>query len=313
VAEPSTPTHPDPTVVYQALVTIVRDWRERGRKTTTAGLKSALQQANPDFSEKTYGYATFRELVQAATAAGHLRVQKLANGHTYVLLPGEAEVPELPAPTTDEQHDLSGARLRRDVWSTVVDWHPHHHRLWDRDTRRAFAYPVDAQGSPAWTSAPDRFVTLPEVDKDVQLDWMREWASQQDQSIAPQLLASIGAEAPAGQFRRTLLEHDLAAAWREELQNRVGAHVTAWSRRHNIDVADLADHRATPIRSPRPTGARATDVVNPATTVSTSAAVPADASDPESLLRAKLHRVLDRMSFAELTAIQVSAAYLLED
>lgn len=296
--------HPDPTPVYEALVAIVTKWREHGRKTTTAGLKSALQQSNPDFSERDYGFTAFRDLVQAATTAGYIRVQKLANGHTFVLLPQEADLAEAPAPATGAQHTLSGARLRRDVWSTVVDWHPQHHRLWDRETKRAFAYPVNDTGAPAWITEPERFVLLPEVDKDVQLGWMREWANTQDAALVPQLLASIGSDAPAGQFRRTLLEHDLAVAWRDELQRRVGEHVTEWSARNGVDVADIADHRApTPRSTPRPTGTRVTD----------TPAVPVTTSDPEALLRAKLHRVLDRMSFAELAAIPVSAAYLIED
>lgn len=296
--------HPDPTPVYEALVAIVADWRGHGRKTTTAGLKSALQQANPDFSERTYGFTAFRDLVQAATTAGHIRVQKLANGHTFVLLPQEDDLAEAPAPSEVAQHALPGARLRRDVWSTVVDWHPQHDRLWDRETKRAFAYPTDTTGAPAWMTNPDRFVALPEVDKDVQLGWMRDWARAQDAALVPQLLAAIGSDAPAGQFRRTLLEHDLAVAWRDELQRRVGKHVTEWSTRNGVDLADITDHRAPARRTtPRPTGTRVGDTAH----------VTAKTSDPETMLRAKLHRVLDRMSFAELAAIPVNAAHLIED
>ena len=89
-------TSSDPAVAFVALCNLVRKWRAEGRKTTTAGLKPALQKAIPGFSEADFGFLQFRDFVAAAVEAGHIQVQKLPTGHPMVLLPDESLIEEAP-------------------------------------------------------------------------------------------------------------------------------------------------------------------------------------------------------------------------
>jgi len=333
-------TSSDPAVAFVALCNLVRKWRAEGRKTTTAGLKPALQKAIPGFSEADFGFLQFRDFVAAAVEAGHIQVQKLPTGHPMVLLPDESLIEEapreasaggtVPAPaasrdpaltSSDSTQQNTWGRLKQDVWATFVNWHYSHDRLWDRTVRRAFAFPVNEDRGPAWFSEPERFVRVDAVDQDAQIGWMREWAETLPPPSRDSLIAAIAPGRPLGQFRRELNASGLAAAWRAELQRRVLQHAAAWARTHSIPLHDLLDQRSPlrpppaspPTQPPSVDAAPAPPALQAPSPLAGPSPSPPDAgpSDDTAQLRALLHRAIDRMSLAELISLPIRAEHLL--
>ncbi|WP_250290359.1 hypothetical protein [Frankia sp. CiP1_Cm_nod1] len=298
------------------LVELVHDWRDRGRVTTTAGLKPGLQQRTAGaFSEQTLGFATFRDFVQAAAAAGRVGLHQMPSGHWMVLLPGEspddvptssysrsaaADIAEAGVrPASPRTALASTSRLRHEVWHCFVDWAPDQRRVWDRHSRRGVMYPVDADGRPAWESTPERFTKIPAADMSTQVGWMREWAAAlPDEDARAALLASLDETAQRGRFRQELTHLGLVAAWRSELQRRILAHAVAWAHEQSVDVTDLLEPRARTASAP------------PAS-ISKPAPAPGVSDDELAQLRALLHLVIDNMTLAELASLPVRAEHLL--
>jgi len=291
-----------------ALVSLVREWREAGRVTTTAGLKAGLtQHTEGAFSETALGFDSFRAFVEAAAQEGRVQLNQLPSGHWIVLLPGESmsDVPTTSrsrpvavAGSPREAVDLS-RRLRRDIWPSFVDWTPGQRRIWDRTTRRSIMYPVDDAGCPLWETDDARFVEMPAADMGLQLQWMREWAATlTPDTTRDAVLASIGGTGRAGQFRAQLERFGLAAGWRVELHRRVLQHAAAWARANKIELDALLEPRVvTTTRSP----------VAPTSGTSASTAP----ADELTKLRVRMHKIIDRMSLVELASLPVRAEYLL--
>jgi hypothetical protein len=316
------PAHLTMSEALDALVELVREWRESGRVTTTAGLKPALQQRTAGaFSEEALGLVTFRDFVNVAATSGCIELHQLPSGHWMVLLPGEslddvptatrsrpasADAEKATPPAATETGIDPTSRLRHEVWQCFVDWAPDQRRLWDRRNRRGVMYPVSDDGRPAWEVAPERFTDMPAADMPTQVRWMREWAAGvPDEATRGVLLTSLDDTAQRGQFRHELTRLGLTAAWRIELQRRVLAHAVAWAREQGIEVTDLLDPRrrtspATPSAVPKPTPASPASPVSPVS------------PDELARLRALLHVVIDSMTLAELASLPVRAEHLLQ-
>lgn len=305
---------------FLALTDLVREWRSLGRTTTTAGLKPALQQALPGFSESELGFSAFRDFVSAAAEADYVKIFKSVTGHSIVLLPGEQpeDVTQREAaaridsgtPTRNDSAPVTVGRLKHDVWSSFVTWYDSHSRLWDRDNQRSFVFPVDENGDPAWTDdTPHRFVQIPAVDQPTQIEWMREWAQKVPSPDRDVLVGALEPGVPLGQFRRELQAAGLATSWRAELQRRVGAHVAEWSRAHDIPLHQLLDHRPPPRPASSPSRSSITLPAGRHNPNPPPAPVP---TDDTTRLRLLLHRAIDRMSLPELLTLPVRAEHLLD-
>lgn len=314
----------DPSDAFAALRSIVEDWRSNKRKTTTAGLKPALAQAMPGFSEADYGYAAFRDFVAGAEAADLVTVHRLPSGHSVVLLPGET-VEEVAAETVGSEASATTpeggsqnlangpVRLKQDVWSCLVDWQDGYARLWDRTVGRAFMFPTDGEGRPAWPGDTERFVPIDPIGQETQMAWMRSWAETLPSEVGGALRVALDQSAPPGQFRRELGRLSLVGPWRAELQRRAQAHLEQWAQANHVPPGSLIDHR------PRRAVGRADGEVAPspaerakAGTESTAAKSVEHGADTVEGLRRFLHRTIDRMSFSELSSLQVRAEHFLE-
>lgn len=304
---------------FTALADIVEEWRTLGRKTTTAGLKPAFQESTGGMTERDFGFPDWRSFVQAAEAAGTVRTQRLRTGHVAVLLPNEpfdsvevdlAANAEATAAVTMPSSPSPAVRLRPDVWIAFVDWQQDYGRIWDPTAGRASMFPLDQSGAPALTSEPERFVEIKPVSPAVQHHWMLEWADQLPPTQRDLLVASLAPDAETGAFRRELNRLGLGGSWREELQGRVVRHVREWTENHRISFGDLLDRRPAPHSQsqvpPKPKGVVRSQVAR-------SAAGPATAGSEVEVLRARLHRIIDRMSLSELSALPIRAEHLLDD
>src|SRR3954447_18682678 len=67
---------------------IVTEWRASGRRSTTAGITSKMKQLGM-LNLEMLGLAANKEFWEHATASGLVKVEQQANGHWFVLLPGE--------------------------------------------------------------------------------------------------------------------------------------------------------------------------------------------------------------------------------
>lgn len=307
---------------FETLASLVRQWRSEQRKTYASGLKPGMQQAVPGFSEQELGFDTFHAFVAAAEDLGLVRMQRLASGQSVVLLPNEQPWPEPAAATTAPAAALAGSvaaprpsamqpgRLRPEVWSTFVDWHDAHERLWDRHEARCFAYPVDGDGRPAWLVEPARFVQVAPVAPDLQIRWMHEWAGSLSEPARGRLLSALTPEASRGQFKRELAALGAASAWRAELGRRVLAHVLEWARGNQVAPERLLDRRPDPAAPPSAPSSPPTAAAGSRAAAAASRRASVDGDDL-ARLRAVLHRVVDRMSLDELRALPVRAEHLL--
>lgn len=311
----------DPPVLdaYEALVAVIREWRQAGRVTTTAGLKPALQdRMQGTFSEQRLGFPTFREFVQAAAEEGYIRLVQLPTRHWIALLPGES-VDAVPTKTTRLQAappkagtpkvpSSSGGgtveptvRLRSDVWQCLVDWAPDHRRLWDTNNNRGIMYPVGPDGRPAWESSPERFIETPSADMATQIAWMREWVKTlTHQTTRDALLTSLNDPSP-GRFRSELNRLGLLSAWRAELQRRVLDLAVSWAHEKGVNVKDLLDTRT---RAAKPSAK--SEPTRPTREAATS-----KPNDETARLRTLLHQVIDLMPLAELASLPIKAEHLL--
>ena len=331
----------DVAVAFAAVGRVVREWRDSGRTTTTAGVKSALQRETPGgFDEKSLGFADFRAFLQEGQTAGYFHLQQLQTGHWVILLPDEtlqevlaareearaAREQEATEARAARQADVArpsaGAspagkaqtgvasgtalaesqRLRADVWSAFVDWRAAHRRLWDRQVGRAFAYPVNGEGRPSWETEAARFAVIAPADEAVQINWMREWAATLPSPGRETLSRALRDDAPRGEFRRQLSALNLLAGWRAELQRRVTQYVAQWAAQHEVSVTELLDQRSRPREQPR--------VAAPPELPAPGG--PVERSDT-AWLRAKLHRIIDVMPLSELVELEIPAQYLLLD
>lgn len=281
------------SAIFDTLARTARTRASEDRPYFGAQAKLELIRALGQFSESSYGYKKFIDLLKAGRDSGRFELE-LVGGHTRILPAGAA-------PTATPVS--SPGRIQHDLWTTIVSWDVGS-RFWDRKRNRAIFVPTDAAGTPLWETEPDSFVRIDPIPMDTQLEWMDEFAREQNDEARDRLLEAL-AGSLAGAFKRALNEMGLAPAWRNRLRHRVTEHATSWALAHALAPSSILEQPAkrkvaveTPAQTPAalPTAAPSTSQVP----------VGADA------LRARLHNIIDQMSPAELMALSIPAAYLLE-
>lgn len=283
---------------FDVLVDVVREWRTSGRKTTTAGLKPALQQRTSGaFSERTLGFASFRDFLQAAEADGVVRLWQAPTHHWWVLLPGEEESDVLKAGTNRGPHSV--ARLDPSVWRAFVSWSDDR-RLWDRKTGRAITFPVADDGSPAWEHDSARFVAINPLGEDIQSEWLRVWAQNLDGPVGGIIVTALERGDPPALIWRLIDALELKTSWRRHLESEVMKAVSNWAVQEGIKPESLS-------RMPARRGASPTET-DTAEPVPESSSVERPAG-PD-LLRRRVHAAIDAMSASELEQLQVPARFL---
>ena len=280
---------PSLTDVYTALAAFAESAEERGVTLFAASAKPMLRDKYAGFSERAYGFSKFIDLLTAGAEGGFFAVE-LSGGHPCMrAVRGASAQPAEHPPSR---------RIRGDLWTAVVTW-GNADRRWDIESKRAVVVPLDEEGHPAWESSPDRFRPIVPVSMDEQLEWMREFAAAQPADKQHVLFSSLADGAP-GTFKRALGQTGLENAWTATLQDRVTSHVLAWASEHELAADSVFEDR----KKATPSARRERSRLN----ASPEAAPPArEATD----LRARLHKVIDQMSLAELAQLQVPASYLL--
>lgn len=290
---------------FGALISLMKSWSETGRKTTTAGVTSALKQAG-DLDLTALGFESNLEFWAAAEERGLVRRSRLANGHWYATLPGETppQEPSRSAPSLDQIGEVW--KLRDPVWDAFVDWTDEYRRFWDLRARRLYLVPNLAGWVP--TQIDSRFVEIKPVTMATQIGWMTEFANSQDSEVKDVLLASLMPDAPRGAYRRALIQTQRLSAWRTLLRLRVAEQVLRWVVANDVDFTHLTE-RLVP-RAPRNTPAPAPGGSERAAS-STARGTHDEQPDERSDLRSLVHRVVDQMNEDDLKSLPLRGEHLL--
>lgn len=281
---------PDLTGVFDVLQEAARSSAATGHVLYGPRAKRVLTLAYPDFSIRSFGYKKFIDLLRAGHDAGRFELVTV-DGHPHIV----------PAAAVSEKRPVEQGWLRPDLWTTLVTW-DNGLRYWDRRNRRAIFVPTDERGAPLWDVTPEKFVKIDPVPMQRQLEWMVDFANDQPEEKQHVLLESLRDGTP-GAFKRALGAVGLGSAWRTRLREKVTEHATEWAAQAKLPPTAILDTtlRSSAAHSPSSDGATASPVRTARSTESES-----------ERLRGRLHAVIDRMSTAELSQLQVPAAYLLE-
>ncbi|MDP9983608.1 hypothetical protein J2W14_003029 [Pseudarthrobacter oxydans] len=279
----STPTLDD---IFDALQKAAEAAAASGGTLYGAQAKKQLTHQFPDFTERLFGFKKFIELLRAGNDAGRFRLE-IIDGHPRITRPSMSPV--------GAQSGAVQGRLRADVWSTFITWDTGK-RYWDRRRRRAIFIPTDDEGIPSWERSPSDFVEIDPISMQEQLGWMGSFAATQSEPVREKLQAALKDPRP-GAFKDELDEHGLSGAWRALLQRRVMEHSAGWAERNEIPLTSIVEKRdrahAKVLTTPKPES------------------VTAPSTDVEQL-RSRLRQIISDMSLAELSALPIPAAYLLE-
>lgn len=290
--------------VFTALTNLLLDWRANDRKTTTAGVTSALIKSGSLDLERL-GFPSNAAFWEAAEEVGVIHRERLETGHWLVLLPGESFAGLPSASPSDTRATLveRGVRLRSDLWAAFVDWDTDYRRFWDRDHRRVFFSPA----APGWVPPflGSRFIEIAPALQGTQIEWMKSFAELKPEEPRKRLIESLQADAPRGAFSKVLLATGFQFEWHNTLRSRIVERATNWARDAEIDIESIFEpaRAAGSISASRPaqaTGAR--------TTGSRSRV---SLGDQTPKLRAKVHRAVEVMTWDDLSNIPLRGEHLL--
>ena len=317
---------------FQSARLVVEEWRASGRRTTTAGVTSALR-ASGVLDLADLEMTSNREFWDLAVQSGLLARVQQPNGHPLLLLPGEVLADFVPAPSQVETSVVGPeTRLKNDVWNSFVDWNQAYRRFWDRQHARAFMIP----SAPGWGPAEvdtDRFVEIVPPRQAIAVGWMREFSASMPEPTRAALQTSLGDEAPRGAFRREVRERGLHQAWRAALRSHILDVATTWATAAGVEVSTILDtrtrasdaHRDRVATSNLPAMVAGQPLVTAdrrgsKSTQPTQAGLPvgpegstlasSDDSDRTRILRARLHRVIEAMAWDELADLPLRAEHL---
>jgi hypothetical protein len=279
-----------------ALQAAVQSLEARGRVTRIAGVKSEVLRHLPDFNEKTLGYTSFGEFVEAAAEAGAIRVSRDDDGWTRV-----------NSVTAKVLADGAADRLRPDVWRAFTQWGHHGLSVWDRATSRAIRLPVEprpyehphlASLREALNRDDGEAIVINPISMDAQRAWMQDFADQLgDHPLALPLKGALTDSKPFRAFSATLRADDqLRHAFNRARTLHVLEAVREWAAKNDVDL-DALENGAPVDRG---------SVASAAATPSTRDVESADA------LREALHRAVNEMPIEDLRRIAVPAGYIID-
>jgi hypothetical protein len=283
----------DLDAAFDSLVDVAQRLADHGRAPRSASVKAALQLAtDPPFDEERFGFLNFRSFLRAAADAGRIELRPAPVGPDVDVVPCGAVSQATPA--------VSG-RIRRDVWDAFTRWDEGFVRSWDKEIQRAFRLPSRVTpGESQETSAlrlarisnPARFIPIEHAPPSSVVSWAREFAQglPADASRSA-LLAALEDDLPIHNFTQLVRRLGLGARWHDTHLARVRSLVENWARDNGLEI-DL-----------RPEAEPNTSIDPPPVTDVAVRGV--DPVPSEHALRARVHRMVDRMTLPELLSLSV--------
>lgn len=209
--------------VFETLVSAVAEIENEDKSPTAAGVSARIRQFLPGFTPLAAGFSTFREITQAAEAAGLITTTRTPSD--YILATVQAE-------------DFRGATLRRDLWRAIQDWTEGATYAFGRSSKKT---------EPLGDSLPADSVKVPSVEKATTVSWMREFVGTQRGSIAGDLEAALQEDDPVAGFLRVTRENEsIKRRWSKFLRTCVLETAVSWAAANNIPRADIFASAAKP-------------------------------------------------------------------
>lgn len=300
---------------FEMLADVVSAISRDGKRPTAAGVKSAMLARDAEFSERAFGFRQFILYLRAAEERGLVWIASDELGHPRI---SDVPIVDSPPPMVEQARvpatSLEPAvKIRSDLWFATIPWASNVLRLWDRASSRALVMPTDHSGRPLWETRPDRFVVINPVPKETQLEWMHEFARTHSPADESDILDALSDSAAPGAFKQVLQKLRLEDSWTQVLQARAAEHLRAWAAENAVPAARLFDKR--PQRAGSAKAATTLASSSSPTNADRSAAREANVvpESYEARLRSRMHVVIDRMSVAELSTLNVPATYLIAD
>jgi len=176
------------------------------------------ERQGASFSERELGFKSFVDFVRATPGIG----LQIRFGSDMLLAPSSAtEILSAYA------HPLP--RLRRDFWRAFIEFPvPNTIRLYDEAEDKILYEDATTQR---------RGVLIESVPRETQIQWRREFAAEQPDTIKAALISALDGTGTASfnEFARRLRENPPAMrAWNQYLQKHIVDQVAAWAAAHNI-------------------------------------------------------------------------------
>lgn len=286
-----------------SLVAVVDGLHSQRRSAVSASVKHALIRLHPEgFSERAYGFATFRAFLDAAVDAGRISlIETPGSPDVEVRLPVSADVAPIVIP------ERRGDRVRPDLWTAFTKWNDSALRILEVDTGRAHFLPtrptLGEDRSVSETRAryfvyPSKFRTIPAIERSVVLGWMKAFADNLSSAVGESLSLALTDERPFQAFKAVIQSANLERAWRSQHTELVAGVIQEWAKRSGLSIDPYEALPAPPAATRE--AAR------------TTSRRPGPAGADIDWLRSVAHRAVDRMSEDELRQLPVRLGDLLD-
>ncbi|MFI0448029.1 UPF0158 family protein [Actinomadura sp. 6N118] len=301
------PFNPPLDYVFHELVEVVQNLIRDGRSTRSAGVKPRLtQRLGTPLDERSYGFATFREFLNAAREAGVIALRSAESGPDVDVLPVDRY-------SEDEAKPRTPTQLRPDLWSTFMDWTPGFLRAYDREEGKAFRVAIAAEAHDlqirqlrqAMQTDRRRFVPITPVDLQTQTGWAHSFVTGLSSGGDRDLLAqALRGERPLQAFTHIIRTLAIQRDWKSFRNEQVVETIRSWARQNDLTidprVADDAPSSPTAVATP------------PRRRVTTGSAVQPRAAAESDLgaLRRRAHELIDQMTAEELLALPLTLGML---
>lgn len=237
---------------WALLVRAVGALRERGRRPTSAGVKSEMKTLSPWFDETKMGFDSFRMFLTAAEREDVISLSPAPSGPDVLVglsakLPGRDEGPDHePESLQSAPRPPGRIRIRPDLWKAFVDWDPGLLRAIERDTHEIVLISrVPKEFEPDSVAAlrhrmivaPERFLPIEPISPEQQVAWMNQFAQsiEEECSEKDNLLNALKENKPATVFARTIRTMPpLNQEWYGRLAENVSEVINGWLAQHNI-------------------------------------------------------------------------------
>lgn len=230
-AQSSAPRQLTSPEVFDLLVKALGEFESTDKTPTAAGVAARMRQLNPSFSTANTEFSTFRRIIDAAAAAGLLTISRTPSDFVLHLVRTE---------------EYRGLQLLPDLWRALQDWTEGVQYGFSRATRRT---------EPFSPTLPAGSVEVPTVDKQMTVQWMRDFAAAQRGDLGDRLAAGLEEQDPVAGFLGVVGGVDTAKRrWSKFSRSRVLDFAVSWAKENDIPRSDIfAAPKATPPAPATPT------------------------------------------------------------
>lgn len=202
--------------VFEILTTAVAELESEGKTPTAAGVSARMRKIRPAFSPASTEFSSFRDITQAAEAAGLITATPAKSDFVLGLV---------------QVDDFRGATLQPDLWRAIQDWTEGVTYAFSRATRKT---------EPVGAALPSGSVLVPTVNKQTTLAWLRDFAALQRGSVTALLAEILDEEDPVVTFFKVTRDNDgLKRRWSKYHRTRILETAVAWAAANAIPRSDI--------------------------------------------------------------------------